>query len=1108
MFPGDVTWTDVSHLVVNGSQEEDLRMMNEERRSVVDSYSFMLLHDQDITDAFANASAKIFCTVDEYGGARVFTGWIAPTDAFTIGQGKTSRIGPRRVDAYDMSYLLDEPLAESIQYPALVTDSGWKIFDSANPSTSIVHQLLTVAGYNTATDIDPGCPEVLITVDSVTGEKGSETPREILDTLLSEHGYVLTYTAGGQFSLHQWDRDTVVSSATISFVGIQSGLHVSKLEREYDGVELTWAELDVMQDALLYRHNLPISTTAGELGFPGEPIAAGDYFPADSDIEDIYQRFREKWLDVPYLARDTRLRNRDLSLVNTSGHHVEFTADAGVAVSTEEYEPTRSRVNFYNGSGATASIYTWDILGDALYRSAIRKTTVPSTATNPEKRTTRFVFNDARATRLATARSRVLRFGNYRYEFEDRVDYSPGDIVTIHQEHPDFTTLDTTVVILSRRKNPQRPMRRYQAQAITAYSAEAALKVGIGVPSEAAREALSEAVRTTTPTFDDLDNGYTAPSGGTTTPSKPTLVGVGGFQYTRLAWDRQKSLTNFQRYEIQVSPDSGTTWYYPDDGGTGLGAQDPGDDSVYREWYVEEFVHGKLPLDGTTDDPQDKPFTYRTRRVTSDLDRSAWSDPVTVYAGSVPDGSLGANIVHANNIVAAALQALFAKISYQLTIGYYGTGTESSPQEGDVRIYLDGDEIRYEIYTNSAWSTERRIRIGGADANGNFIPFLSCGGLLSDLDDAPTDDPVPADSSLRLFKFDGNMQDQDGVDPWTINLGTAGYNSALEWEGTHCLAPVDSLLNAQYSNGWTVGSDATVAFRLRVDDSDITNSGLVLLHDYVLYNDYITIRYEYYNGGHRIEVTVSKSGTVTTFRSQILSKSVWHFVGFFYNSTSNLAYLRVDDQVFSATPSGAWGSAVSAPVFLELVGGTFGGSTYERYMDDLLISPSYATTADRLRQHYERGRPWTAEYAIEDVLLVPESGGVVRIADTAGALHPMQTWVADRGSDGDGTYLEFANGDKVYIGGGGGETLYTIYGSSVSSGEIFDAFSSAVPLVGDKAFASGGVEDLVVGWVERDTVTSLVFYGWEHSGLGPAIKTLTFWHGSGGNNHAALAVYA
>jgi hypothetical protein len=759
-FPGDASFTDVSHLVVDGSMSEFRRMMNDKRRSVVDTYSFRLKHDQDITDAFANATDKIWCTVDD-GATREFTGWIAPTDSFTIDQ----RVGPRSVEALDMSYLLDEPISASVQYPALVTDPGFKILDKADAPNSIVHQLLTLAGYDPAVYIDSGCPNITTSVDSVTAEEGAETYRDILDDLLSEYGYVLYWTAGGKFSVHQWDHDTVTVSETISSFGTARGLQISKVETENDGAEVTWAELDVMQDALLYRDNLPISSTAGSVEFTGEPIGAGDYYPPDSDIEDQYQRFRTRWLDLPYLRRETRLQNQDLSLVNTSGHAIAFTADAGVAISTQVFEPNRARVNFRNSAGSTESIYTFEITGDALYRSSVRTTTVPVASTNPEKYTSRFIFSDAHATRLSTARSRMLRFGNYHYDFELRHKVEPGAIVELYQERDNLTPIQTTVIILERRKNPQRPMWTYRAQAITAYSSEAALKVGIGAPNTAAQDALTEAQIGVTPTFDDLDNGYTASTGGTTTPTQPVLAGVGLYLGTRIAWDRQINLTNLSHYEILVSPDGGTTWYEPVDGGTGLGTQDPGDWTAALHWPAEMFVHADLPLGGTAEDPTPSAWTYKVRRVTKQNDVSAASSTITVNASPVANGTLAKDAISTN-----LLNAVIANIADRLTIssGTGFTSTALTTTGGETRGYLDLDEVAVQKYTTTipGWGTLARLTVENPTAiDGTGVLELNEGSLV----------PVnTTDARLRATGKSLTLQSWDGTSAWVdqIKLGS------------------------------------------------------------------------------------------------------------------------------------------------------------------------------------------------------------------------------------------------------------------------------------------------------------------------------------------------
>lgn len=648
-FPVDGgSWTDVTHLVRAGSEEHYSAAMNSQRRSVVDSYSFALRHDKAVTDKFHSSTGKIFCTVDEYGGSRIFTGWIAPTATQHIGE----VVEGLTLEALDMTYPLDEPLAESFQYPATVSGTAYKVLDTADSANSIVLQLLEMAGYAIATDVSPSCPDILDTIQSVSGEKGEEIYRDLLDDLLYEVGYTLGADAYGRFTVVAWDRDTVTPVKTLSSFGVRQRLRVRRVNQEEDGFECEWSQLDVMPGARLYNESLPISTTAGEAGPSGKAIADGDYFPPDSDIKDIFQRFRTEWLDTPYQLSKTRLRNPDLSLVNTSGHVTTITADTGVAVNSEEYEAHRGKVRIRNTSGATAKLYTFEIHGDALYRTDIRETLVPSGARNPKRYRSRFVFSEAHADRLAIAGSRLLRYGNYSYEFELREDLDPGEVYQIYQERENLTAIDTTVVILERRKRPDRPMRRYVAQAITAYSPETTVVVGSGGINRAAEDALREAREATTPSFADLDGGYDADSGGTTVPTPRTLTAASAVRGVALEWDKQLALTNLDHYEVQVSDDDGLSWYALDFNGLGTGAVD-----TMTSWPSEFLVHTRLPLDGLSDAPVAKAFTYRVRSVTKKNDVSAWSNEATAQSLPVGQGDLAADSIYGNNIRAGTIVA-------------------------------------------------------------------------------------------------------------------------------------------------------------------------------------------------------------------------------------------------------------------------------------------------------------------------------------------------------------------------------------------------------------------------------------------------------------------
>lgn len=147
--------------------------------------------------------------------------------------------------------------------------------------------------------------------------------------------------------------------------------------------------------------------------------------------------------------------------------------------------------------------------------------------------------------------------------------------------------------------------------------------------------------------------GYTdTGSGGTTVPTVPVLATVSAQLAVVLSCDRQDNLTNFARYEWQVSDDAGVTAYALGYDGTGLGAVD-GDTDIISEFHI----HRPLPLDVTAgdDDPVAKTWHYRVRRVTVVAAVSAWSGWTAGESQPIGSGTLGENVIYAMQIFAGAV---------------------------------------------------------------------------------------------------------------------------------------------------------------------------------------------------------------------------------------------------------------------------------------------------------------------------------------------------------------------------------------------------------------------------------------------------------------------
>jgi hypothetical protein len=325
------------------------------------------------------------------------------------------------------------------------------------------------------------------------------------------------------------------------------------------------------------------------------------------------------------------------------------------------------------------------------------------------------------------------------------------------------------------------------------------------------------------------------------------------------------------------------------------------------------------------------------------------------------------------------ISTLFLRATSAAIVGFTGDDN-TNPEEGARRTYIDGDEIGLEVYTHGAWATERSIKLGGVDSNGNFLPFLSCRGLLGDMADAPetTGDPLP-DDTFYHFDFENDMTDQNGADPWTILSGTVAYDSAIYWEGSYSLK--DGVagglpLNPIWSNIWTTGNDLAVSARVySVFDSGSANS-MILFHWAAGMADQILVTLE--ENGSQVSLTVRKAGTPTTQTFPVSLANGWHHWAVMWDDSADTLTVLIDTDELSMTVAGAWTGG----------SGGFGihaqDDTYKQYIDDFIISFSSASSAEVFLQHYQRGLPWFSAFTYKDLFIKPRPGGKIRLLGDVG----------------------------------------------------------------------------------------------------------------------------
>jgi hypothetical protein len=831
-FPGAGDWTDVTHLVRHGSKAISRRLMNDDRKSVVDSFRLQLKHDNDLVNGFFVYEGRIILAqVSREDDTPEFTGYVAPTYRQTAGE----VVEALDLELLDNSYLLDEKIATSFQYPSAIGGTPLKVFDKADAAHSIVHLLLDMAGYPVPDIVSASAPNVTDTVLHVAATAEDETYRDFLDDLLFEHGYVMDWDAAGKFTVYRWDPDSFTPTLTIAEnFGTAEGLTRTRRDINYDGVRLEWADPTVIDGALLYRADLPLSTTAGEVQFTGVDIGAGDYYPPDGDIQELFQDFVTKWLDIPYLQRLTRLQNKDISLITTSDQVVAITAEAGVAVDSQVFESHRARVLIKNSAGSTKKLYTFEITGKALYRKTRMYAKSPDTAKLPKPYTSRHIFDATRATRQAQAMWTAIRYGAYDYSWSMRgSEYPVGTVTQISLSNP---VLSTKAIIIGLERNYDMPMIRYAAVGVEGHQSTTTVQSGGTSGDLVATQAQIEAALSVVPSFVDLQAGYVE-GGGTKTPTTPALVAYGLYRAVNLKCTRQLNLTNFDRYEFQVSPDGGATGYALDFNGSGYSGP-AGEDT---DWPVEGLVHTMIPFGGTADAPTGKTYHYRVRTVTTASLASAWSAWLSATTITIGPGDLALDSVTAAKIAAgavgtpelAALAVTTAKIAAdavtaaEIAAGAVGTTELAALAVTEAKIAalaVTTAKIAADAVTDgqlaaeavSGTKIEQEVLRRVAPAGAGYGLLMNPSFAVTDLFD--TDRPL----GWRL------VEGEAGVAESSITRASVDNRLVLQIGGTAGIAAGSAMIGVRDTDTFRV--------RIRLRGSASTASGLYLRMNYLTAN--------------------------------------------------------------------------------------------------------------------------------------------------------------------------------------------------------------------------------------------------------------------------------
>jgi len=481
-FPDSADPVDVSSLVRANSFSVTRNLYNENCESVIDTCSLELKYDQLLVARImaTEANEKIGCRVYTSEETPLFSGYIAPA----LDLRKTKQVETISLEIRDASWKLDIPLKEDFQMPTSIADPAVTVRE-------VYEAILLAAGYaSSAIAADGIAAAETIQMVSVATEK--YTYRQLLDSLLRDHGYVFSIDGEGRFFLYQWNRDTYIPFAVIDQqISTVESFEISKEDSSSDGIKLTWAGLETLEDVRLYTANLPVGV---DKEASGVTLLPDRYYPEDGDVIETHQTYQTQWLDVAYQSRKTRVKNDDITLVTSENHRLSTLSDIGIAVDLQNFDKHQAQVLLHNFTEEALKLYVLEIYGRALFRSSVRETVFPAGATDPKEESSEFVFSLEAAEKLAAGLYRNQQFGKVQYRFALREKLiAVGDVVALRQSDP---ALDTLAVITSESWTDGLSSYRYTARGVssfgelqaitTAYQAAKAGKGEKGQPGEAA----------------------------------------------------------------------------------------------------------------------------------------------------------------------------------------------------------------------------------------------------------------------------------------------------------------------------------------------------------------------------------------------------------------------------------------------------------------------------------------------------------------------------------------------------------------------------------------------------------------------------------------------
>ena len=499
----------------------------------------------------------------------IFTGYVSEA-GLTRERGRTN-------DDYVKITMYDRQKSRGIKRkpdPAIL--AGFKVCNPSSISSSIFHYLAALTGVSA---YDTSLIDFIIPITEVGSNAAWTELKKLADLYKADMYYrydgALRFFSPFETSYStpasEW---TFIADASVEQGNTESSVHgklaTSKRAIEANRCTVEFNEYTHLDTQVIYEN---IENYDSDSGYIDIEISPGEYWPGDGSGDYAALKYQDQDTGEAF-DYATDIVTPTIGAVG-SGSDIEYTGGTLVLVSfngstsATKQQANASEIILQNSSVDICRIRKFQLRGKP-YRCDKENTVqdIDPAVTSEEEYVDKNLDGTFAST-VAQAQSACIRTVEHgkdnRGLFAFTADWCPvlqrGTVCTLKEAGES----DVTIKVLSFvHKNTGEKKTQFSTQIeaeifddSTTSRTVATGSTTVSDPAKKTAEDTASAIAVR-PTYSELQDGYDdATSGGTTTPSIPTIsacepVGIGGI---KLLWDNQPLLTNFARYEIVGSED-------------------------------------------------------------------------------------------------------------------------------------------------------------------------------------------------------------------------------------------------------------------------------------------------------------------------------------------------------------------------------------------------------------------------------------------------------------------------------------------------------------------------------------------------------------------------